>query len=136
MRITSVEVLDHSGTPSGLAVSGQPATIRLHYRATHVCREVSLIVDIEDESQVPVTRLESDTQADWALRPGVGHVDFRADPILLCGGGYTLRIEALVEGHVADALDDGVSVTVRSAEEAVEHVYRQPGVWSLTAISD
>ena len=136
IRVTEVELLNPSSEPEALLVSGRPAVIRIHYRAERECPETSIHVEVADESDLTVTRLESTEQAEWTIAPGGGHVDFRADPLLLSGGGYRLGIEVQVEGRVADALDEGVPITVRAAEEGIEGVFRQPGVWSLTPAAD
>ncbi len=132
LRITGVRFLDHTGAPSELLIAERTGTIRLHYTAQADCEGVVFTVGIDDANETVVTGMDNRRLAPWSLVAGSGTVDFVADPVLLAGGVYRLRVQVYVNGQLADAIDSDVHLTVRPPDTEQSGVFLQPGHWSMS----
>ena len=131
IRIRAIDFLDGDGDPADLLISGQPATVRLHYQARTDCDRCVFGLGFDTRQELIAAGINNRHQADWSIRTGEGFVDFRAEPLLLAGGRYRVRITVEIAGATADAIDDGLFVTVRAPDVEIAGVYLQPGGWSL-----
>ena len=131
IRVTGVEFIDPKGRPSGVFISGQPSTLRIHYSATSDMDDVYFGFGVFDQTDLPICGVNSAATGTWSIKSGCGHVDFDASPWLTASGKYSVRVMIKASANVVDAIDIGLGVVVREAAVETAGTFLQPGSWSL-----
>jgi ABC-2 type transport system ATP-binding protein/lipopolysaccharide transport system ATP-binding protein len=134
VRVVAIELVNGQGNSSGFLLSGEPGTIRIHYRADESVSRVGITVVIGDQRGSPLLTVGSRDQELFEIRQGKGYVDFQMDELLLAGGNYLVRTVTEVDGHVVEALDEGIEFTVRSPRAGIGGAFIQHGQWRHIAI--
>jgi ABC-type polysaccharide/polyol phosphate transport system ATPase subunit len=95
VEITRVEFLDKDGVPAEVFYSGDPMTIRIHYRAARRVDSPHVVIDIDwaADDQLATT---CDTRNDGArlapITPGPGHIDCKLGPVFMVPSLYGAAI--------------------------------------------
>jgi ABC-2 type transport system ATP-binding protein/lipopolysaccharide transport system ATP-binding protein len=128
VRIDSARFLDRSGSAVDMLLVGHPCRLQMRY---HARRAANLEVELEflDESAVVVTGATTNDLPSLSTPTGEGFIVFAMDPLLLAEGSYRVHIRILADGKLADALDEGIPLTVRAAGIQMPGYYVQPGAW-------
>ena len=122
VRYTAVEFLSASGEAQPVTRSGDPLTIRLHYRATDTIRSPSFGFRLYTEMGTLVTETST-----WhhgieiqRIDPGEGYVDLEIDSLTLLAGRYQLSLWITgVHPRVYDGVEPGIYLDIEIA-----NVYR------------
>jgi lipopolysaccharide transport system ATP-binding protein len=133
IRIRDLEYLDGSGAVVPFLMSGEPATIRLHYDATVDVPEAVFGLAFVHESGVTVAGPNSGF-GDRAFQvvAGGGHVDFHLDRFALQPGMFLVTTAVVDRGHSYDYVDRGYELRVRADSASAEPgLTRLFGSWSL-----
>ena len=72
IRVTHVEFLDASGNPVGVLISGQPATIRIHFTATNALDDVIFGFGLSNHDDMAVCGVNSAATGSWSVGRGKG----------------------------------------------------------------
>jgi ABC-2 type transport system ATP-binding protein/lipopolysaccharide transport system ATP-binding protein len=132
VRITAVEFLDPSGLPTGFLTTGEAATVRMHYQSARSLPSVTFGLSFSNEGGVNVAGPNSGFgDRAYAVEPGIGHVDFDIDDLLLQPGGFLITAAAVDRGHTYDYRDRAFELRVRAHEAVTEPgIVRMLGTWS------
>ena len=84
VRVERVELLDASGAPSRVVISGEPMKVRMHYRATQAVPDAVFGIGFKHESGVFTAGPNSGRFGGWDLVEGTGHVDFDVESSRCC----------------------------------------------------
>jgi ABC-type polysaccharide/polyol phosphate transport system ATPase subunit len=110
MEITSVQLLDKSGTPTDTFLTGDPMTVRINYHARQRIEKLAVSVTF-DYAAEDVLATSCDTRRDGvnlgAIDAGKGHVDLKMGPILMEPNVYDVGVQ------VVDDASDTVLDSVR-----------------------
>jgi lipopolysaccharide transport system ATP-binding protein len=137
VRVTGVELLDAAGKPGSVLVTGEAATIRVHYAAKVALSEVEFGLAFVHESGITVAGPNSSRLVPTpAVAAGEGHVDFRIPQLLFQPGSYDITTAIVRSGHVYDYLERAVDLKVRGAGTEEAGLVRLPGEWSQPASDD
>ncbi len=130
-RVTTVELLDGAGKAGSVLVAGEPATVRVHYRAEVPLEEVEFGLGFVHESGITVAGPNSRRLAPTpSLAPGEGYVDFTIPNLLFQPGAYDITTAIVRQGHVYDYLERATDLRVRGAGTDEPGLIRLPGGWS------
>ena len=130
-RVTGVELLDAEGKPGSVLVTGEAATIRLHYAAKVPLDEVEFGLAFVHESGITVAGPNSSRVVPTpSLAAGEGHVDFHIPNLLFQPGSYDVTTAIVRQGHVYDYLERAVDLKVRGAGTEEPGLIRLPGEWA------
>lgn len=135
IRITSVEVLDGSGAPSPVLVTGQACTFRMHYLARRELKELTFVLGFIHESKANVTSPNSGRAGPITTGPGTGYVDFSVDELLVQAGSYQVATTIIEHGHVYDHASEELVLRVRGRPDDEPGMMRMPGRWSAPVMS-
>jgi lipopolysaccharide transport system ATP-binding protein len=134
VRVTELELLGADGRPTSALVAGDPATIRMHYRADEPVESAVFGLGFVHESGVSVAGPNSGTTIPQAsLEPGEGHVDFAIPDLLFQPGAFEITTAIVHQGHVYDYLERAFDLRVRGSGMAEPGLVRLPGEWSIPA---
>ncbi len=129
IRVTDIELLDGHGTPTTVLFTGSPATLRLHHRCEADLDLVEVGLTFEDGNGTVACAVFTQPE-EWLTVPeGRGVIDFAVDSFLLAPGRYELNSTLRRHGHLLDAVDEGLPVTVRDPGIKISGSYLQPGTW-------
>jgi lipopolysaccharide transport system ATP-binding protein len=131
VRIESVEYLDGSGKVSPVLLCGEPATFRIHYRATERVKDVMFGLGFLHESGINVAGPNSGSgPAPVANILGQGVVEFHLPKLTLQPGVYEVSVAAVNRGHTFDYVDRGYELRVRGNSNAEPGLTRMFGEWT------
>jgi lipopolysaccharide transport system ATP-binding protein len=131
VRIESVEYLDGSGNASPVLLCGEPATFRVHYRATERVKDVMFGLGFQHESGVNVAGPNSGSgPPPVANLLGEGVVEFQVPRLTLQPGVYEVSAAAVHRGHTFDYVDRGYELRVRGNSNAEPGLTRMFGEWT------
>ena len=131
VRIESVEYLDGSGRISPVLLCGEPATFRIHYRATERVKDVMFGLGFLDEAGINVAGPNSGSgPAPVANILGEGVVEFHVPRFALQPGAYEVSVAAVNRGHTFDYVDRGYELRVRGNSNAEPGLTRMFGQWT------
>ena len=131
VRVVDVELLDAHGKRSPVLVTGEAATIRMHYRADERIPEAVFGLAFVHESGVTVAGPNSAaTLPSMPLEPGEGHVDFNVPTLLLQPGSFDITSAIVHQGHVFDYADRAFNLRVRGAGTDEPGLVRMVGEWT------
>jgi lipopolysaccharide transport system ATP-binding protein len=134
VRIEAVEYLDGSGKVSPVLLCGDPATFRIHYRASERVAEVMFGLGFLNESGINVAGPNSGSgQAPVANILGEGVVEFHVPRLGLQPGAYEVSAAAVNRGHTYDYVDRGYELRVRGNSTAEPGLTRMFGTWTAGA---
>jgi ABC-2 type transport system ATP-binding protein/lipopolysaccharide transport system ATP-binding protein len=133
IRITSVEFLDPDGVSSGFLSTGEPATVRMHYRAESDLPSVTFGLSFTHESGVLIAGPNSGYgDRSLAVKAGTGFVDYVVDQLPLQPSTFLISAAAADHGHVYDYRDRAFELRVRAQEAVTEPgITRIYGSWTL-----
>jgi homopolymeric O-antigen transport system ATP-binding protein len=132
VRIERVELLDASGAPSRVVISGEPMRVRMHYRATQAVPDAVFGIGFKHESGVFTAGPNSGRLGGWDLVEGIGYVDFDVESLALLPGTFTIQTAVVDRGHTYDFSDNQATLKVRSAGETEPGLMRMDGAWSIS----
>jgi ABC-2 type transport system ATP-binding protein/lipopolysaccharide transport system ATP-binding protein len=131
VRVIDVELIDAKGKSSPVLVTGESATIRMHYRAEERIPEAVFGLAFVHESGVTVAGPNSaSTLAPVPLDQGEGHVDFHLEDLMLQPGSFEITTAIVHKGHVFDYADRAFNLRVRGAGTDEPGLVRMTGEWS------
>jgi lipopolysaccharide transport system ATP-binding protein len=109
IRVTSVQLLDGSGSPTDVFASGAPAIIRVAYEATQPIPHPGFAVDIHRADQHYAFGIStwSDHQ-DLGIVTGRGHVDLEIARLALTAGCYQISVGIHRNGGIGAAGGPGL----------------------------
>ena len=134
VRVVAVELLNAEGASSNFLLSGDGGTLRIHYRADKRVARAAMSIQVEDQRGQVLLTVGSREQQLFDIPEGMGYVDFLMDEVLLAGGNYLVKIVTEVDGHVVEALEEGIELTVRSPRASIGGTFVQHGSWRHIAI--
>ena len=133
VRIEFVEYLDGSGNVSPVLLCGEPATFRIHYRATERVKDVTFGLGFLHESGVNVAGPNSGSGSGpepVSDLQGEGFVDFHVPRLTLQQGVYEVSVAAVNRGHTFDYVDRGYELRVRGNSNTEPGLTRMFGEWT------
>ena len=134
VRVERVELLDASGAPSRVVISGEPMKVRMHYRATQAVPDAVFGIGFMHESGVFTAGPNSGRLGGWDLVEGTGYVDFDVESLALLPGTFTVQTAVVDRGHTYDFSDNQATLKVRSAGETEPGLMRMDGAWSISRL--
>jgi len=136
VRIQSIEYLDDSGKVSPVLLCGDPATFRIHYRATERVKDVIFGLGFLHESGINVAGPNSGSgPAPAPNLEGDGVVEFHVPRLTLQPGVYEVSVAAVRQGHTYDYVDRGYELRVRGNSSGEPGLTRMFGEWAPGASS-
>ena len=135
IRVTSLEVLDDTGAPNQVLVTGQPCTFRLHYQANEPLDGLAFELGFVHESKANVTSPGSGRAGPISTSSGTGHVDFSVDELLLQAGSYQVATTIVEHGHIYDHASEELVLRVRGRPDDEPGMMRMPGRWSTPVMT-
>lgn len=135
VRITGVDFLDHEGNSTGFLSSGEPCTVRLHYRATTDLASVTFGLGFAHETGVNVAGPNSGYgEQAMSLQAGTGTISYHVDSLILQPGSFRVSAAAVDHGHTFDFRDRAFELRVRADEAVTEPgLVRMTGHWTNNA---
>jgi ABC-2 type transport system ATP-binding protein/lipopolysaccharide transport system ATP-binding protein len=134
VRVVDLELLGADGRATSALVAGEPATIRMHYRAEEPIESAVFGLGFVHESGVSVAGPNSGaTVPDVSLEAGDGHVDFAIPDLLFQPGAFEITTAIVHQGHVYDYLERAFDLRVRGSGMAEPGLVRLPGDWTVPA---
>lgn len=105
LRITAVEVLDGLGVSQSQAIHGDPATLRMHYRASEPIQDPLFGLTLYHENGTFMTGTSTHLDGlSTGLVEGTGHVDYRLESMNLTPGRYQIGV-AIQDRHAQHHFD-------------------------------
>ena len=135
IRVTSVEVLDGSGAPNPVLVTGQACTFRMHYLARRELKDLAFVLGFIHESKANVTSPNSGRAGPISTGPGTGYVDFSVDELLVQAGSYRVSTTIVEHGHIHDHASEELILRVRGRPDDEPGMMRMPGRWSAPVMT-
>ncbi len=136
VRVTSVTFHDGSGAKVPFLLTGEPGTVRVHYRAKTAMPNATFGVSFLHESGVNVAGPNSGLDAPAApLDAGEGFVDYHLPRVPLQSGSYAVSAAIVDRGHVYDIADREFELRVRGHGSEEPGLTRFFGRWSAAAPS-
>jgi ABC-2 type transport system ATP-binding protein/lipopolysaccharide transport system ATP-binding protein len=135
IRITSVEILDGSGAPTPVLVTGQACTFRMHYLARRELKELAFVLGFIHESKANVTSPNSARTGSISTGPGTGYIDFSVDELLVQAGSYRVATTVVEHGHIHDHASEELILRVRGRPDDESGLMRMPGRWSAPVMT-
>jgi lipopolysaccharide transport system ATP-binding protein len=129
IRISSVEVLDDTGAPNQVLVTGQACTFRMYYQARAALSELSFGLGFVHESKANVCNPSSGRYGPFSTEAGAGYVEFRVSELLLQAGNYQVSTTVAEHGHVYDHANEELVLRVRGRPDDEPGLMRMPGSW-------
>lgn len=135
VRIESVEGIGPDGEP--LLLTGEPATFRVHYRATVALEDVVFGLGFIHESGVFIAGPNSGSgPAPQSPLESAGTVEFRVPQLSLQPGLYELSAAAVSRGHTFDYVDRGFTLRVRGSAGEEPGLTKMFGHWRNGALPE
>lgn len=135
-RIVGVERLDAEGRPMPFLLTGQPATLRLHYECSAPVTRAVIKVALTDSEGVPAVVGSSDADSTWDLQPGSGYIDWSWEQVLAAPGPYEVWTDITTDGQLVDADPAGVPMVIRDGGQFPGGQFQQPGSWQIHGSED
>jgi len=136
LTVEGVEFLDAGGHVTQFALTGEPLTVRIHWRANDLVEWpiFSFAVDSESGQHLTTAGMQGRTPGVGPFQ-GAGSVDYRIDKVPLAPGGYVLNVAAHDPRGVSvvDRLDSAVTLWVRPGERVVPGLLDLGGSWTVPA---
>ncbi len=132
--VTQVELLDADGRPSLWVHTGDPATLRFHYRAGTAVRRPVLGFGLHRIDGAHATGVNSRETLVPETVQGEGHFDFRMVRMPLTPGSYDVTVSLMDEGglHTFDFQTKALRFDVgRGVPREVEGVFAIEGDWKF-----
>jgi ABC-2 type transport system ATP-binding protein/lipopolysaccharide transport system ATP-binding protein len=129
VRVTEVEVLDPTGRPNPVLVTGQACIFRTHYLARTALDGLTFGLGFMHESNVNVAGPNSGRVGPFSIEPGAGFVDFQVEDLLLQAGSYRISSAIVDRGHIYDYADQEFDLRVRGRGDDEPGLTRMPGAW-------
>jgi ABC-type polysaccharide/polyol phosphate transport system ATPase subunit len=98
VEITGVQFLDKDGVPADTFFSGDPMTVRIHYRARHRVERPHVVVDLDwaaDDQLATSCDTRNDGVALAPIARGTGYIDCKMGPMLMVPSLYGASIRIL-----------------------------------------
>ena len=131
IRVTRLEYLDGSGTPTPVLVAGEPATFRMHYEAKESVPAAVFGLGFVHESGVFIAGPNSGTEGGpMPVERGVGHVDFKVSTLTFQPGAFEVTTAVVHSGHTFDYAERLFDLRVRGAGTGEPGLMRLVGQWS------
>ena len=136
IRIQSVEYMGGNGQVVPVLLCGEPATFRIHYRATEPLKEVVFGLGFLNEFGVNVAGPNSGSgPMPVPNLDGEGVVEFHVPRLTLQPGVYEVSVAAVRQGHTYDYVDRGYELRVRGNSTSEPGLTRMFGDWMPGASS-
>jgi ABC-2 type transport system ATP-binding protein/lipopolysaccharide transport system ATP-binding protein len=135
VRVVSVTIIDADGHPVNIVVSGQPITVRLHYRAVRDIASAVFGLGFVHESGITVAGPNSASQGPWAVPAGSGQVDFQIGSLALAPGTFMIRTAVVDRGRTFDHADNQATLRVRGSGDDPPGLFRMEGTWDAPSPS-
>ncbi len=134
LTVEGVEFIDAEGRLTQFGLTGEPLTVRIHWRA-NVDVEwpiLSFAVDSESGQHLSTAGMQGRVEGLGPFR-GAGTVDYRIDRLPLAPGSYLLNVAAHDPRGVTvvDRLDRAVSLWVRPGHRLVPGILDLGGTWGV-----
>ncbi|HYN35474.1 MAG TPA: ABC transporter ATP-binding protein [Actinomycetota bacterium] len=129
VRVVAVELLNAEGSSTNFLLTGGPGVFRVHYRADQQVARATMSISIEDLHGRVLLQVSSRDQELFDIPTGKGYLDFQVTELFLAGGNYVIKTVTEVDGHVVEALEEGIEFTVRSPRSGMAGSFLQPGEW-------
>jgi ABC-2 type transport system ATP-binding protein/lipopolysaccharide transport system ATP-binding protein len=131
-----LEYLDAAGGSSPVLVSGEPATFRMHYKATTAVPEAIFGLGFVHESGVTVAGPNSGTRNEvTGSVSGEGYVDFHVPTLTLQPGSFEVTTAIVHKGHVFDYAERAFELRVRGASTGESGLVRLDGAWTAASVA-
>ncbi len=134
IRIRDAEFLTADGHAVDTLLSGEPATVRIHYDAKAAVDDITFGLAFVTDTGTRVAGPNSGFGGDAVrVEVGSGVVEYQVDELLLQPARYRVSAAAVTRQHVVDHVEAGFEVTVRAAHAITEPgLVRLPGRWTVT----
>ncbi|MDP9806001.1 ABC-2 type transport system ATP-binding protein/lipopolysaccharide transport system ATP-binding protein [Trueperella bonasi] len=127
LRMVGVQILDDDGQETDVFKTGEPATLRIHVRATQRQENVEVGLGFSIGNGVSIAGPNSVTGGrSYTFNVGESFVDYRIDSVLFQPGSIWLTTALVRDGHIFDYSDRQTEIRVRS-----DWVPTEPGIISL-----
>lgn len=129
--VESVEFLDASASTIPFAMSSEPLTIRLNWRAGVAPEPPEFVLSIESESGVHLGSSRASVDAASNAGDRLRSLDYRFGNLPLAAGNYTVRVD--VHGsssHVHLGRSEDLPLQVRAGGRIIEGMFELPGSWN------
>ena len=137
VRVTAVDYRDGSGVPAPFLLTGEPGTVRIHYRSSTAMPNATFGVSFLHESGVNVAGPNSGVDAPAApLQAGEGFVDYHLERVPLQAGVYAVSAAIVDRGHIYDIADREFELRVRGQGSEEPGLTRFFGRWSAAVPAD
>ncbi len=134
VEIREVELLGPDGEPHEILLTGQPMTVRLHYRAHHRIEQPVFGLAIHREDGLHINGPNSkDAHLDIPYVEGEGHIDWRVDRLALMSGRYELSAAVYDQAtvHAYDHHHRRFTLRVRASQVGEQYgLIHMPARWS------
>jgi lipopolysaccharide transport system ATP-binding protein len=113
-EVSNIEVLDETGNPKTLFISGKTMVIRIEYTINETIENPIFGVVLKDSNNHPVFRANTEFKnvLTGILSPGKYRVSFKTKNLLSTGGYYLSPAVATNLGRIIDWKDDLISIKV------------------------
>jgi lipopolysaccharide transport system ATP-binding protein len=136
IRVIDLQLLDGSGNAHPVLIAGEPATIRMHYRADEPIPEAVFGLGFVHESGVTVAGPNSGASMPMtAVQRGEGYVDFHVSTLMFQPGAFEITTAIVHKGHVFDYAERAFDLKVRGAGTDEPGLVRMTGEWSTSTSS-
>lgn len=136
VRIVGLEYLNESGSLQPVLMCGDPATFRMHYRATEPLRDVVFGLGFRHETGVTLAGPNSENgPTPVPVLASEGFVDFHVPRLTLQPGNYEVSVAAVKRGHTYDHVDRGFELRVRGHDGSEPGLTRMFGHWTAPALT-
>jgi ABC-2 type transport system ATP-binding protein/lipopolysaccharide transport system ATP-binding protein len=135
IRVTSLEVLDGTGLPSPVLITGHPCTFRLHYLASEPLNGLAFELGFVNEARATVSSPSSGRAGPLSTGSGAGYVDFGVEELLLQSGSYQIATSIVAHGHVYDHTSEELVLRVRGRPDDEMGMMRMPGRWAAPVMT-
>jgi lipopolysaccharide transport system ATP-binding protein len=130
--IESVEFLDATSAAIPFAVSSDPLTIRVNWRAGVAPEPPEFVLAIESESGVHLGSTRATASTGENGGSGGRVLDYRFEHLPLAAGNYTVRVEVNVSSsRVPFGRTGDLPLQVRAGGRIIEGMFELPGSWRL-----
>ena len=134
LTVEGVEFVAADGQVTQFGLTGEPLTVRIHWRANEVVDwpVFSFAVDAESGQHLTTAGMQGRVEGIGPFH-GAGTVDYRLDRLPLAPGGYVLNVAAHDPRGVSvvDRLDNAITLWVRPGERVVPGLIDLGGSWGV-----
>lgn len=133
VKVAGIELLDpRTGEQQAVLVTGEPATIRVHFEALEAVQRVAFGLRFFRENGVNVATPSSARSGFRSLSVGRGWVDFTLDEFPLTAGLHEVSTVVSADGSICDLVERQFVLRVRSSGGLEGGLMRMSGDWTFT----